>query len=692
MHCRYTRLRRRVMLAAASPALMLFLAACPSSGPGGAGGSGSNQGGTDGDPTEPRTFSVEVTTVGQGTVIREVDGASITLRPQPADGWVFDRWTDAGLSDPRANPLTLSADDGITSITANFVEEGGGSVEPVPDDADADNVPDAQDQCPDSPQGQQVNDVGCAPSERDTDADLVNDDVDNCPGTPAGTTVDDKGCPVSVDGTVDSDGDNVPDDVDRCDDTPAGVSVDANGCPDADGDGVADTADACPATPGGAPVDASGCAESERDSDGDNVNDNVDECPNTGAGVEVDDQGCPDSDHDGVRDGVDTCPGTTAGEAVNADGCSARQLSGGGGGGGGGGGDTNGGEDGGDGNQTCGNAILDPGEDCDDANTTPGDWCDENCKFEPITNDDCANATPVDVGTISFSNGGATTDGPDEPGPCALEGVSQIDADVWFLFVSPCTDNVVVSACGSSFDTKLAVYEGDTCPVTTSIACSDDDCGPEVGSRVLFPAQSGQSYLIRIGGYLGDMYLGAVTIYCDSDPAFGVATCGISSGDCLVENSGPGCSDGSCCTSMCVFDPFCCDTLWDARCAEKAEQIICRDTPPDACQPAAGDCNNPVGNGSPGCEEPACCQAVCRRDSYCCLTEWDDICADIAQAACGSYVVCETATGDCLAQQSTPGCQVQSCCNAVCSIDPACCTNAWDDLCAETARTTTECQ
>jgi hypothetical protein len=46
-------------------------------------------------------------------------------------------------------------------------------------------------------------------------------------------------------------------------------------------------------------------------------------------------------------------------------------------------------------------------------------------------------------------------------------------------------------------------------------------------------------------------------------------------------------------------------------------------------------------NGSPGCEDTTCETAVCDEDPYCCNTEWDGICGDLAQtlqsctAACG---------------------------------------------------------
>lgn len=59
----------------------------------------------------------------------------------------------------------------------------------------------------------------------DSDGDGVMDPVDNCPNTPKGAPVNDVGC------LLDSDGDGVFDYIDQCPDTPAGVSVDVYGCP-----------------------------------------------------------------------------------------------------------------------------------------------------------------------------------------------------------------------------------------------------------------------------------------------------------------------------------------------------------------------------------------------------------------------------------------------------------------------------
>ncbi|MHC4909906.1 MAG: hypothetical protein ACYTF9_09330, partial [Planctomycetota bacterium] len=39
-------------------------------------------------------------------------------------------------------------------------------------------------------------------------------------------------------------------------------------------------------------------------------------------------------------------------------------------------------------------------------------------------------------------------------------------------------------------------------------------------------------------------------------------------------------------------------------------------------------------NGSPGCDDVACCEAVCAADPFCCDTAWDDVCGDQAAALC----------------------------------------------------------
>lgn len=92
----------------------------------------------------------------------------------------------------------------------------------------------------------------------DSDGDGVTDECDECPDTPQECEVDEVGCP------LDSDGDGVPDCIDKCPDTPQGMVVNEVGCPDTDGDGVYDNIDECPNTPAGVRVDARGCPMKEK--------------------------------------------------------------------------------------------------------------------------------------------------------------------------------------------------------------------------------------------------------------------------------------------------------------------------------------------------------------------------------------------------------------------------------------------
>ena len=113
---------------------------------------------------------------------------------------------------------------------------------------------------------------------QDTDGDGINDVFDDCPNTPENEEVDSKGCGLSQ---RDSDNDGLFDNVDSCPNTPPNAVVDSEGCTDTDQDGVFDSFDLCPDTPSGAEIDSDGCAIFQRDSDGDGVTDDFDQCPNT---------------------------------------------------------------------------------------------------------------------------------------------------------------------------------------------------------------------------------------------------------------------------------------------------------------------------------------------------------------------------------------------------------------------------
>jgi subtilisin-like proprotein convertase family protein len=99
--------------------------------------------------------------------------------------------------------------------------------------------------------------------------------------------------------------------------------------------------------------------------------------------------------------------------------------------------------------------------------------------------------------------------------------------------------------------------------------------------------------------------------------------------------------------------------------------------------PGTGNCFQ--ANGTPGCNDPDCCFAVCAQDPFCCDTSWDGICANEAQAKCGNPVCGGPGTGPCNLPSNLPGCDDPVCCKKICLIDPFCCDTAWDAICVDEA-------
>ncbi len=324
----------------------------------------------------------------------------------------------------------------------------------------------------------------------------------------------------------------------------------------------------------------------------------------------------------------------------------------------------------------CGNGLVEPGETCEtDAGCPLGGTCDPTlCQCRGDSNDDCANPAVVGDGETVFNTTGATTDGPTVSVTCdALQSSDQIESDVWFCYTATCDGEVVASLCGSSYDTKMAVYSGCACPTTPLITCSDDDCSSaRSDSRVVFPATVGQSYMIRVGGFAGEMGVGRLNIRC------GVEPCG-TGGDCLAAHPEPGCDDAACCALACDLDAFCCDVMWDDFCAGVG-QGVCNGNF-DACQVSTDDCTQQQTTG--GCGDVDCCNSVCLEDPFCCLDTWDDLCAFQARGQCA--LSCGPTSGNCLLPNGSPGCDNVPCCQTVCNNDPFCCNTTWDQGCVDTA-------
>ena len=128
--------------------------------------------------------------------------------------------------------------------------------------------------------------------------------------------------------------------------------------------------------------------------------------------------------------------------------------------------------------------------------------------FEPIAGDDCSGAIVIsEVTNLPFSTTGATASG-ENPG-C---GGWQDPVDIWYAY-TPATNGLVsVDLCGSSFDTRLAIW--DACG-GTALMCNDDDDNCGIGSTQSYLSgvvSAGITYYFQVGGYDSDTGDGDITI------------------------------------------------------------------------------------------------------------------------------------------------------------------------------------
>jgi hypothetical protein len=148
-----------------------------------------------------------------------------------------------------------------------------------------------------------------------------------------------------------------------------------------------------------------------------------------------------------------------------------------------------------------------------------------NATFRP-GNDRCSFARLVTAGVHAGSTERATLDG------MTTCGNSNNSRSVWYKFVANATAPLLITTCGSSYDTVLSVYDTNSCPSGTGsqIACNDDapsgsPCGGTL-SAVTINAVSGETYYIRVGGYQSSfgsyrLVIGPVNNQCEDAVAVG---------------------------------------------------------------------------------------------------------------------------------------------------------------------------
>ncbi|HRQ76078.1 MAG TPA: VCBS repeat-containing protein [Phycisphaerales bacterium] len=109
------------------------------------------------------------------------------------------------------------------------------------------------------------------------------------------------------------------------------------------------------------------------------------------------------------------------------------------------------------------------------------------------------------------------------------------------------------------------------------------------------------------------------------------SSCNPLSGDCYQANGTPGCNDSECCQTVCLERPYCCTTDWDAICVQMAKEMC--EVPPPPC-PGKFSCF--IGHDEIGCDDVECCELICLLDGFCCSIAWDEQCAIQAALLCGT--------------------------------------------------------
>jgi hypothetical protein len=115
--------------------------------------------------------------------------------------------------------------------------------------------------------------------------------------------------------------------------------------------------------------------------------------------------------------------------------------------------------------------------------------------YEPLAGDFCSNAIAInEVTDLTFSTTGATESG-QNPG-C---GGGTNPVDIWYAYTATITGNATFDLCGSSFNTRLAIWDGCAANV---LACNDNN-GPActgLQSSIEMIVTNGSVYYVQVGG------------------------------------------------------------------------------------------------------------------------------------------------------------------------------------------------
>jgi cysteine-rich repeat protein len=346
----------------------------------------------------------------------------------------------------------------------------------------------------------------------------------------------------------------------------------------------------------------------------------------------------------------------------------------------------------------CGNGFIEAGETCDDGNNLPDDGCNPDCTDfvgSPKCVTQSVNPNTLEAGvSVACNSSGITTSNQwlrrfrlyDD---YAIQGVFcantlhygiqeavggvnvtinvycipsliQTPGLVFYANLSLKGSVSFVQADGTLYTTQAAVggcCNGATEDMVVEVATEDCEATGECTSFIIGANDDGQ---------IGPSYIAATPcgVPTPTDLALlgfpndhvlmslcGEAADAGPSCDCCVPDpaGAAGCNKPACQNAVCAIDPFCCSVSWDLVCAGEANTLC-------ACCGGGGiggndcDCCDPDPSGAAGCDDATCQNTVCAVDPFCCSVAWDSICAGEANSMCACCasggVGIGTGTGD----------------------------------------------
>jgi hypothetical protein len=190
-----------------------------------------------------------------------------------------------------------------------------------------------------------------------------------------------------------------------------------------------------------------------------------------------------------------------------------------------------------------------------DCNAAGGDYQGDGstCDGDPCggggggDGDTCSDAVMAYEGANAFSTLDSSDSGFGEPDESQCSG-TWLDwsdsADAWFIWTAAQDGLLSLSTCDAdSYDTSLVLYRGVNCNSIQQIACNGDmsggqDCQPYFSQISDVQVTQGETFMIRIGGWLGDVGQGTLHLSFESGASdsggccLGVSCAEMSETDC----------------------------------------------------------------------------------------------------------------------------------------------------------------